>query len=286
MSLFFLDSDFNGTFNDAPPDPYYADIGIGAFDPFLLYVLFALLITVVIAVSIGAYIGRRQAAMRLDEAKRRSVDHIYYSIRHRLDQALEARGLAIIERASLVREEVHNRLGHVMALVDKPGKNLAELEKALPAPAPAKPETPKSAKVKIAMSAEEQMIAVWESLNAFRVFWSNEDHVKGLIRAAQDELARTDSLAYVRQLEAQYLPAPELVRWRPAWPLTQQNGARKNGAAAVVTDALNDADKAGAAPVVAVTLAPAPAPEPDPTPPAPPKPARKKLPAHKRNMLA
>ncbi|HTM79943.1 hypothetical protein [Asticcacaulis sp.] len=278
MMLLFLDSDFNGPFNDAPPDPYYADVGIGYFDPFLLYVLLALMVTMVVAVGIGAYIGRRQAAMRLDEAKRRSVDHIYGSIRYKLDQALEARGLAIIERAALVRDEVHNRLGHVMALVDKPGKNLAELEKSLPPPGPAKPEKPRTVKVKIAMSAEEQMIAVWESLNAFRVFWSNEAYVRGLIRAAQDELARTDSLAYVRQLEAQYLPAPELVRWRPAWLL-----ARKAGAAAVVAGALNDADKAGATPVVTV----APLPEPDPTsPPAPPKPARKKLPAHKRNMLA
>lgn len=283
MGLFFIDSDFNGTFNDAPPDPYYADAGIGYFDPFLLYVLLALAVTVVIAVSIGAYIGRRQAAMRLDEAKRRSVDHIYGSIRYKLDQALEARGLAIIERAQLVRDEVQNRLGHVMAVVDKPGKSLVELEKALPPPPPAKPEKPKPSKVKIAMSAEEQMIAVWESLNAFRVFWSHEDYIKGLIRAAQDELARTDSLAYVRQLEAQYLPSPEIARWPPVWPL-----ARKNGAEAVVTGSLNDADKAGTASVVTVTPAPgpAPSPEPDPTPPAPPKPDRKKLPAHKRNMLA
>jgi hypothetical protein len=286
MILLFLDSDFNGPFNDAPPDPYYADVGIGYFDPFLLYVLLALMVTVVIAVGIGAYIGRRQAAMRLDEAKRRSVDHIYGSIRYKLDQALEARGLAIIERAALVRDEVHNRLGHVMALVDKPGKNLTELEKSLPTPGPVKPEKPKAAKVKIAMPAEEQMIAVWESLNALRVFWSNEDYVRGLIRAAQDELARTDSLACVGQLEAQYLPPPELVRWRPVWPLVQKNGARKNGAEAVVAGALNDADKAGAAPVVVVTPAPGLVPEPDPTPPAPPKPARKKLPAHKRNMLA
>jgi hypothetical protein len=281
MMLLFLDSDFNGPFNDAPPDPYYADVGIGYFDPFLLYVLLALMVTVVIAVGIGAYIGRRQAAMRLDEAKRRSVDYIYGSIRYKLDQALEARGLAIIERAALVRDEVHNRLGHVMALVDKPGKSLAELEKSLPPPGLPKPETPKPNKVKIAMSAEEQMIAVWESLNAFRVFWSNEAHVKGLIRAAQDELARTDSLAYVRQLEARYLPSPELVRWRPVWPLT-----RKAGAATVVAGALNDADKAGATPVVTVAPLPERDPVPDPTPPAPPKPARKKLPAHKRNMLA
>ena len=279
MALFLFDSDFNGPFNDAPPDPYYADVGIAYFDPFLIYVFLALMVTVVIAVAIGAYIGRRQAAMRLDEAKRRSVDHIYDSIRYRLNQALEARGLAIIERAALVRDEVHNRLGHVMALVDKPGKNLAELEKALPPPEPPKPEKPKPNKVKIAMSAEEQMIAVWESLNAFRVFWSNEDYVKSLIRAAQDELARTDSLAYVRQLEAQYLPSPELVRWRPAWPL-----ARKNGAEAVVTEALNDADKAGVAPVVTAT--PEPQPEPDPPPPPAPKPDLRKLPAHKRNMLA
>ncbi len=286
MGLFFIDSDFNGTFNDAPPDPYYADVGIGYFDPFLLYVLLALAVTVVIAVSVGAYIGRRQAAMRLDEAKRRSVDHIYGSIRYKLDQALEARGLAIIERAALVREEVHNRLGHVMALVDKPGKSLAELEKALPPPEPPKPEKPKPSKVKIAMSAEEQMIAVWESLNAFRVFWSHEEHIKSLIRAAQDELARTDSLAYVRQLEAQYLPSPEITRWRWVWPLAQKNGAQRNGAEAVVAGALNDADKAGTAPVMAVMPTPGPSPESDPTPSAPSKPARKKLPAHKRNMLA
>jgi len=274
MGLIFIDLDFNGPFNDAPPDPYYADAGIGYFDPFLLYVLLALMVSVVIAAAIGAYIGRRQAAMRLDEAKRRSVDHIYHSIRYRLDQALEARGLAIIERAALVREEVHNRLGHVMALADKPGKSLTELEKALPPPGPPKPEAPKPNKVKIAMPAEEQMIAVWESLNAFRVFWNREDYVKDLIRAAQDELARTDSLAYVRQLEAQYLPSPERLRWRPAWPLSG-----KAAAVAVVTDALNDADKAGVMTV-------APAPEPDPAPPAPAKPGRKKLPAHKRNMLA
>ena len=277
MGLFLFDSDFNGTFNDGPPDPYYADIAIGYFDPFLLYVVLALAVTVVIAVGVGAYIGRRQAAMRLDESKQRSVDHIYGSIRQRLDQALEARGLAIIERAALVREEVRNRLGHVMALVDHPGKGLTDLEKALPPPAPSAPEAPKPHKIKVALSAEEQMIAVWESLNSFRVFWNREDYVKGLIRAAQDELARTDSLAYVRQLEAQYLPAPDLPRWRPVWPL-----ARQNGAAAVVRDALNDADKATVS-VAAVS----PGPQPDMIPPpTTPKPARKKLPAHKRNMLA
>ena len=74
MGLFFIDSDFNGAFNDAPPDPYYSDIGIGYFDPFLFYVFLAVMVTVVIAVAIGAYVGRRQAAMRLDEAKRRSVE--------------------------------------------------------------------------------------------------------------------------------------------------------------------------------------------------------------------
>lgn len=282
IALLLLDSDFNGAFNDAPPDPYYDTVGIGYFDPLLLYVFLALVVTVVIAVAAGAYIGRRQAAMRLDEAKRRSVDHIYGSIRYRIDQALEARGLAIIERAALVREEVHNRLGHVMALTDKPGKSLGELKKALLPPEPPKAEAPKPAMVKVAMSAEEQMLAVWESLNLLRAFWSQEDEVKSLLRAAQDELARTDSFEYVRQLEGRYLPSPELVRWRPAWPL-----ARKAGAAAVVADALNDADKAGQTPVVAAPPAPEaqPAPQPDPTPPAPP-PNRKKLPAHKRNMLA
>ncbi|MCR6658031.1 MAG: hypothetical protein NVV72_01325 [Asticcacaulis sp.] len=51
-----------------------------------------------------------------------------------------------------------------------------------------------------------------------------------------------------------------------------------------MTEALKDADKAGAAPVVAAT--PEPQPEPDPTPPPAPKPDLRKLPAHKRNMLA
>jgi len=279
MALFLFDSDFNGPFNDAPPDPYYDDIGIGYIDPFLIYVLLAVVATVVIAVSLGAYIGRRQAAMRLDEAKRRSVDHIYGSIRYRIDQALQARGLGIIERAAFVREEIYNRLGHVMALVDKPGKALGELQKALPAEAEA--EKPKPPKVKIAMSAEEQMIAVWESLNALRLFWSNEDYVKGLLRAAQDELARTDSLAYVRQLEAQYMP-PDTVNWRPTWPM-----GRKISAETIVTDALNDADKAGSAVVVPVVeTTPVPPPEPDPTPPGPRSPSLKNLPAHKRNMLA
>lgn len=280
MALFFLDSDFNGTFNDTPPDPYYDPVGIGYFDPFLLYVLLALVVTVVIAVSVGAYIGRRQAVMRLDEAKRRVVDHIYGSIRYRIDQALEARGLAIIERAALVREEVHNRLGHVMALTDKPGKTLGELEKALPPPAPPKPEAPKPAKIKVAMSAEEQMIAVWESLNALRLFWSQEEHVKGMLRAAQDELARADSFAYVRQLETQYMPPPDMANWRPAWPLSG-----KKSAETLVADALKEADKAGntaVTPAQEVT----PAPTPEPVPPAPKPPSLKTLPAHKRNMLA
>lgn len=282
MALLFFDSDFNGTFNDAPSDPYYAHVGIGYFDPFLIYVLIALMVTVVIAVSIGAYIGRRQAAMRLDEAKRRSVDHIYGSIRYRIDQALEARGLAIIERAALVREDVHNRLGHVMSLVDKPGKALGELEKALPPPKPELPKTEatKPAKIKVAMSAEEQMIAVWESLNMLRVFWSNEDYVKGLLRASQDELARIDSFAYLRQLEAQYIPTPEVANWRSSWPLN-----RKKGAEAVVAGALDDANKAGSVKAVPPQET-VPAPQTDSSPPAPKPPSLKKLPPHKRNMLA
>ncbi|MFT4075119.1 MAG: hypothetical protein QM647_06260 [Asticcacaulis sp.] len=285
MALLFLDSDFNGTFNDTSPGGYYGDPGFG-FNPILLYILLALMVTVVIAVAIGTYIGRRQAAMRLDEDKRRSVDHIYGSIAYRINQALEARGLAIIERAALVREEVHSRLGHVMALTDKPGKTLGELEKALPPPVPPKPEVAKPTKVKVAMSAEEQMIAVWESLNMLRVFWNNEEHVKGLLRAAQDELARTDSFAFVRQLEAKYMPAPELAGWRPAWTL-----GKKASAEAIVTGALKDADKAGSvAPALAASSMPeveAPPPQPDPSPPPAPKPpSLKKLPAHKRNMLA
>ncbi|MDV6330112.1 hypothetical protein [Asticcacaulis sp. 201] len=291
MVLWFSEPDFDGTFHDAPQDPYYSELDVSYIDPVYIYIGIGLFVAIVVAALIGAYIGRNNAQQRLDLAKKRSVDAIYDSIRHKLDLALKSRGLQIIERAAQVQEEVHNRLGHVIALVDKPGKTVTALEKALPAPQAPKPPEAKPAKVKVPMSAEEQMIAVWEALNRFRVFWADEAHVKGMIRAAQEELARADSALYVRQLETQYMPGPQGKPWMLPSPF-----GKKTGPAAVVAAALNDADKAGSAPLPAAAE-PAPQPEPAPspdavTPPPPPppppapKPGRKKLPAHKRNMLA
>jgi len=279
MGLLFLDSDFDGAFNDAPAEAYYADPGIGYISPYLYMLVGAVLLSIIIAVAIGAWLGRQRMKARLNDSKAKSVDYIYGSIKYAIEKALTARGLAIIEQGALVREEIHNRLGHVMALTDRPGKGLAALGKALPEPG--EPAAPKPAKVKVAMTAEEQMVRVWEELNRLHVFWSDEAHVRGLIEAAQTELARKDAVAFVRDLEARYVPDEQNRPW------TRPLSARKAAAAKVIAGALTDADKAGdISPVAPQPEAPAPAPEPDPTPPAPAPKPRGKLPAHKRNMLA
>ena len=85
-----------------------------------------------------------------------------------------------------------------------------------------------------------------------------------MITAAQDELERK--------------PRKEIK------PLIKKPEPVAKAVAAVVAGALNDADKAGRAPVI--TPEPVPDPMPDPTPPPPAPKPRGKLPAHKRNMLA
>lgn len=251
------DPGFDDTFGGDAPDP--AGFGPGLHvDPRILVTLIILGLAVLAFGALAYYTGRQRGRRRLARQREASAEAIYKSVRWHLDRALKSSGAVILERAREVAEVLEARLGFVMALNVKPGKIVGELDTALkgekstvaPDPAP---------KVKVALATEAHYLEVWKALQGLNKLWQDKPAVMAMIRAAQDELAAP--------------PRPEKL------PVRARTETTKPVKEKVVRVKAQPAAKAAAA---------APSPEPAPTPPPPPpapKPG-KKLPAHKRNMLA
>ena len=118
--------------------------------------------------------------------------------------------------------------------------------------APADP-TPK---VKTALATEAHYLEVWKALHEFNTLWQDKPRVIKMIEAAQRELSEVPKKE----------KAPVVVK--------------------VKTDKVVVAKPVAVAVPVAAEQTPAPAPTPPPPPPAPAPKSGKKLPKHKRNMLA
>jgi len=267
----YRDTDFDDGGFGGPAEPYYGGDHYFLFSPHLWSLLIAVAVILGCLMAVAYYAGRRRARQRLAESRRESVGFIYDSIKYKLERALQAPGYAVLERGRQVAEELESRLGLVLVLNDKPAKLMKDVKDALKREKAKTSNVPKPAKVKVPLPTDDHLARVWSALHAFHVFWIKDNGavVKGLIEAAQIEL----STAPVVEPEKARAPADS---W---WPFRRP--------AAVVAAALNDADKAGSAPIIVPPPAAEAPPEPDPTPPPPPpKRDKSKLPAHKRNMLA
>ena len=253
------DPGFDDTFGGDAPDPSGYGPGLHV-DPRILVTLIILGLAILAVGALAFYTGRQRGRRRLARQREASAEAIYKSVRWHLDRALKSSGAVILERAREVGEVLEARLGFVIALNAKPGKIVGELDTALKGEKPSAAPDP-TPKVKVALATEAHYLEVWKALQGLNKLWQDKPAVMAMIRAAQDELATP--------------PRPERapVRAPVEKPKAVKEKARHHKGAPV------------AKPVAAASEA---APDPSPTPPPPaPAPKRgKKLPVHKRNMLA
>ena len=263
------DNNFDGAFGD-DPEPHELTLGL-PFDAYDLLPILGAVCLLILVWVVAQAIGDMRAHRRLHDGKRAAAESLYDEIDAALNRALRAPGGYQLDKARELRDLVQARFGYVIALNTRPGKTLEGLEKALEADGgELETSTSTPAKIKVAMASEEHRLVVWQGLQKFRAYWDRKAHILALIEQAQHELAPRRSGAYaLAQLEQK----PPEARAAPVV-----------AAAAIVAAALADADAAAVPPV------PAPVKSDDDTPPPsppPPPPGRgKKLPAHKRNMLA
>jgi len=250
------DPGFDDTFGGEAPDPSGYGPGLHV-EPRILVTLIVLGLAIMAVGALAWYTGRQRGRRRLARQREASAEAIYKSVRWYLDRALKSSGAVILERAREVAEVLEARLGFVIALNGKPGKIVGELDTALKGEKPSAAPDP-TPKVKVALATEAHYLEVWKALQGLNKLWQDKPAVMAMIRAAQDELATP--------------PKPEKapVRARVEKPERKEKAV-----------------KVAAQPVVkaAASAPPEPAPPP-PSPPAPPPKRGKKLPAHKRNMLA
>ncbi|WP_155914571.1 hypothetical protein [Asticcacaulis sp. AC460] len=268
-------NDFDDNFGgpaDAYNDPYLID---SALDPYIFVTLGMLALLVVVVCLVGYYIGRSATRRRLEAERKASRDAIYGNVRYALDKALKSSGAVILERGREVADILDARLGLLLVLHNKLGKAVATLRGA---PSAKKPQAAKPAGPKVARGTYSHAFEVTQALEDLSDFWT-EANVKKLLEDAQRELSTPPSAPVVQNAS--------MFKWE----------RKKATAADVVKGALDDANKAGTAPVEPLPGEPAPVkaeeapppPEPDPTPPPAPAPKPRRggpLPAHKRNMLA
>lgn len=224
-------------------------------DPFVLLggaVIIGILVGIVAAVL---YFARQRAEFRIRKDCDTSSKAIYDCVKYHLDKALQAPGSNILNRGREVADVIEARLGAVLALDGRVGKSLGELTKALKAEKP----KPKDAghKVKVGRPTDEHTLEVWKALQTLNEFWSDKAAVTALLAAAQRELVTMP----VKEIKPIVVPAP----------LAAEVKKKKTKTIKVAQSIVM------------------PAPDVPPDPPPAPRPSgkkKKKLAAHKRNMLA
>ncbi len=274
IMLFQSNNTFDGDFGDEP-EPYSLTLGV---DPHIyMPALIAIFLILVVWVLARAF-GEGAAHRKVRDAKRGAAEALYEEINAALDRALRAPGGYQLDKARELRDLVQARFGYVIALTTKPGKTLESLEKALESDE-GKLETHAStaAKVKVAMASEEHRLVVWQSLQKFRQYWDRKEHILALIEAAQHE---TGAAPQRRLRTGQAGTGAAAVKTKKAEPIVVPP-------AAVAPIPEKSPEKPPEAPPEKTRSGDDDKPPPPPPPPPAPPPGRgKKLPAHKRNMLA
>lgn len=232
--------------------------------PELIFLL-AFVVVVGFLVLMAAWrMGLHAGVEELEKRKNRNARYIYEHIDYALEVALGAEGASRIERTKDLLVVIENRLGPVFAFHKQYSGPIGALKKALQeaeGKAP-QPDGPKSVQ-KLQGTFDDLNYAAWKALNEFKAFWSQKEKVMGLLRAAQDELVQATT-------------APRSVR-SPLWQQRPNKTLKGKSALKPVSQPTPE-------------TAEAPQPEPPQAPPPPPAPppsnGGKKLPKHKRNMLA
>lgn len=244
-------------------------------EPAFLIGLLVLILIALFVWGLAGFLGRDKARHQVIKSKEESATNIYDAIAYHIDEALQAPGGTMLEKAKDLKAAIDARLGSVIALNSRPGKILKALSDALkPAPTAeelaekAEKDKAKAKKVKVAMSSEEHRIAVWNALHKFKGVWSEKAVIMNLIFDAQEELTRPHAKAYVEELKREY--DKDFGHGKPESHRHRKPERVKNPRAALKA-AIADLD-----------------PNDPPSPPVAPAPKGKgrKLAKHKKNMLA
>ncbi len=264
------DDNLGGDFGDDPTTPDSLTLG-SAFEPRLLVAVLVCAVLLFVVAVAAHYAGKMVARRRLVQGRVEIAEAMYDEIDRALNRALRAPGASQMDRVRELRDLLQARFGHVIALTNRPEKTRKALAEALDADGgKIKTHDSSPAKVKIAKASEEHRVLVWSQLQAFREFWDRKAEIIGMIVAAQGELVvehprwRLDKLE--REASVAGVTKPAVAAERAADKATEKTPEK--------TPEKTETSKDD--------------PPPPPPPPAPPPPSRsgKKLPAHKRNMLA
>ena len=269
-----FDDNFGGPADGSFHDPY----DLTLIDPIYLVALVVVALLIVALCLLGFYIGRQRGRARLDAERKVSREAIHDHVRYALDRALKSSGGVILERGREVADILDSRVGLLIALNGKLGKIVKGLEDALKAEKPADHVPPAAPKVTVARATEDHFYRVYKELQALNQFWKKAE-ILDLLEKAQMELSTPPARPAVSYSFFKF--------GKGAVTPVGQTAAAVFAPTPVVVDIPPQPAADAPPPVKAQEAAPAPEPTPPPPPPAPPPlPRNKKLPAHKRNMLA
>lgn len=250
--------DFGEPFsNEVAPN----DLGpVITIDPVLIGVFVIVAVIFIMVAIFAVMLGKQRGNKAIIESRDNSAKAIYDHINYALHEALIAQGVARIDKARDLKNVLETRLGPLMAFNEKHLKAFKALKKALSPASEVKKDDapPKPPEIKVAVGADQLSLEIWSALQKFKSVWSDRARIIALIGAAQDEMLRD--------------PKPRAID-------TKQK--LKIGSQPVTTVKKEVSQKS-----TDTSMTDTPPEEPPPSPPPSSGRKVKKLPAHKKNMLA
>jgi hypothetical protein len=182
------EDDFDSNMGDMPERGFEHGHQV-FYGPDAFYWLIFVIVLTVFVVALAWFLGQRSGGRHLQRMRRHSVGFIYEHVQYHIEQTLKSQGASMIDNARELVTVVDGRLSGIIGIEAQQGKLIKALQKALKGEAEA--EKPKSNKIKVGMSVDEQRVAIWEAVHSFKAFWSDRDKVFKLLELAQIELYQT-----------------------------------------------------------------------------------------------
>jgi hypothetical protein len=182
------EDEFEATLEDMPER--FSEHGRHVFfGPDLAYWLIFLIVLTVFVLALAWVWGQWRGGKHLQKMRRHSVSYIYDHVQYHIEQTLKSQGASMIDNARELVTVLDGRLSGVIGIEAQQGKLIKALQKALKGEAEV--EKPKSSKIKVGMSVDEQRVAIWEAVHSFKAFWGDKTRVFELLETAQIELYQT-----------------------------------------------------------------------------------------------
>lgn len=190
--------DFVGPFGD----PVSMDLGVYDHELMLLLLREALILVSVLAVVaiVSWQAGRWLARRRIERQRKKVALDIYETVHRYLMRALEAPAECQFQHTRELVTAMESRLEPLLAFQDTTGNLFDEMRKVLETPSPERPvsEVPqkevKPPKVKYEKTLTQQRLEIWQALQAMRAVWEDKAYILALIEGAQAELTRANTL--------------------------------------------------------------------------------------------